>query len=160
MESLNLQFPDELVIVFTLSVLGSDYLRFKGGHAFSCHPICYCTGPVTSCRIVRWTASIPTFAPSVVVLCPDRLTENAMVCYIEVRRDWMPLRTPLIFAVSVLGSDYLRFKGDRTFSCHPIHYCPAPGACCRIVRQVVSMPAFGHNSLSGLSGRKCNVLLY
>jgi hypothetical protein len=150
-------------LVFAHSVLGSNYLRFRGSRTPSCRPICYCTGPVISCRIVRRTTSMPALAPSVAVLCPDCLTGNAMFCYIEVRRGWMLPRTSLVFALSVLGSDFLRFRGGRTPSYRPTCCCTGLVTCCRIVRQIVSMPAFAP-SVTILcpepSGRKCNVLLY
>jgi hypothetical protein len=62
---------------------------------------------LTCCRIVRQVVSMPTFAPSVTILCPDRLAGNA---------GWMPLRTLLIFVIS------LRFRllTSHIFSCHVV----------------------------------------
>jgi uncharacterized membrane protein SirB2 len=130
------------LFIFAFLVLVSDYLCFRRDCTPCCRPICYCMIPVTSCRIARWTTLILTFALSVTVLCPEHLTVNTMFCYIKLHHDWMLPRTLFVFTLSVLGFDYLHFRGGRTSSCRSICYCLAPIKCCRIVRQIVSMLTF------------------
>ena len=120
-------------LIFALSVLGSDFPHFRGGCTpwllFHINPICHCMRPVTSCRIVRQTLSVPAFALSVLILCADCLTGYVMmIYYIEAPRNCMLRRTPLVFALSVLGSDFLHFRGgphtllSSHMSLHETHY--------------------------------------
>ena len=126
---------------------------------FHIDPICHCMRPTTTCRIVR---QMPAFALSVTILCAVHLTGYAMICYIKAPHDCMLQKTHLIFALPVLGSDFLHFRGGSHtllsfhMSLHKTHYKLQS---CETDCHITSFCPFGHTPLCRWpSYRKCHDL--